>query len=240
MAIRTIAQALKGRDSACPEAVGPKREPRPVGALRFLHKQCHHSLTTLLTFAPAVNRTALRVARTGEQAVEPPVEHPPEGYIMTPTEAQAEEFANESENARFIAYDIETPYSTAEDSAEEAEGAQTIKSIQFSLSPKTGIFFPWREPFLDIARRCLGTTRPKLSWNGWRFDDPIIRANGISINGESHDLMWSWHHLQPDLPRGLQFVAAQCGWPFAWKHLAVANPQFYGIVDVDVLQFLVN
>lgn len=52
--------------------------------------------------------------------------------------------------------------------------------------------------------------------------------------------MWAWHHLQPDLPRGLQFAAAQMGWPWPWKHLAVASPAFYGIVDVDVLQWMVS
>jgi uracil-DNA glycosylase family 4 len=184
-------------------------------------------------------KMAVRVAREGAQAVEPPVEHPPAGYIMTPTEAIALEFEREAREARYIAYDIETPYSTTEDSAEEAEGEHAIKSIQFSASPNSGIFFPWREPFIEISRRILAGDRAKLGWNNWRFDDPVLRANGVVIGGQAHDLMWAWHHNQPDLPRGLQFAAAQQGWPWPWKHLAMASPQFYGIVDVDVLSWMV-
>lgn len=140
-----------------------------------------------------------------------------------------------------MAYDIETPYSTDEESAEEAEGEQPIRSIQFSLAPGTGIYLPWREPFVDVAKRILRLPNPKLSWNGWRFDDPVLKANGCEIAGERHDLMWAFHHTQPDLSdpgMGLQFAAGQMGWPWPWKHLDRANPQFYGIVDVDVLQWM--
>lgn len=185
-------------------------------------------------------RLAIQVAKEGRQPPVPPFDNPPEGYILYPTERVAEEFALESEKARYVAYDIETPYSTAEDSAEEAEGEQRIKSIQFSLAPGTGIFLPWREPFIPIAYRILNGNRPKLGWNCWRFDDPVLHANGAHIGGEAHDLMWAWHHLHPDLPRGLQFASAQQGWPWPWKHLSGAHEEFYGIVDVDVLQFMVN
>lgn len=183
-------------------------------------------------------RLAVTVAAERRQPIAPPVDQPPEGYILYPTEDQANAYLNQS--ARYIAYDIETPYSTTEDSAEEAEGVHTIKSIQFSLQAGGGIFLPWREPFKAIAARTLANSLPKLGWNNWRFDDPVLRANGLNINGESHDLMWAWHHLQPDLPRGLQFAAAQQGWPWPWKHLDAAKPQFYGIVDVDVLQWMVR
>jgi len=192
-------------------------------------------------------KLAMVVAKEGRQAVMPPVDSPPPGYVLYPTEEQALEFAMEVQKHttdniehRYLAYDIETPWSTSEESAEEAEGTQTIKSIQFSLGPESGIFMPWREPFLGIARRCLGTRLPKIGFNNYRFDDDIIRANGVSIDGEIHDVMWMHHHLQPDLPRGLQFVAAQNGWPWPWKHLANSAPEFYGVVDVAVLQFLVN
>jgi uracil-DNA glycosylase len=185
-------------------------------------------------------KLAVAAVKGGMQPMVALADDPPPGYILHPTEAQAEEFARDSEKARYIAYDIETPYSTEEDSAEEAEGEQRIESIQFSTTAGGGIFFPWRSPFDEIARRILHGNNSKLGWNNWRFDDPVLLANGAHIGGESHDLMWAWHHLQPDLPRGLQFAAAQNNWPFAWKHLSASAPEFYGIVDVDVLQFLVR
>jgi uracil-DNA glycosylase family 4 len=185
-------------------------------------------------------RLAITVAREKRQPVIPPVDAPPPGYILYPTEEVANVFAEQCIGARYIAYDIETPYSTTEDSAEEAEGEQVIKSCQFSVAKESGIFLPWRSPFIDIARRILGSGVAKLGWNVWRFDNPILESQGCAIGGEVHDLMWAWHHLQPDLPRGLQFAAAQSGWPWPWKHLSDSNPQFYGIVDVDVLHYLVG
>jgi uracil-DNA glycosylase family 4 len=184
-------------------------------------------------------RLATAVAREGRQPITPPVDNPPRGYILAPTEEQAEEFAREAQEAHYVAYDIETPYSNDEDSAEEAEGEQRIKSIQFSLSVGSGIFFPWRVPYVEIAKRILSGVQDKLGWNNWRFDDLVLSANNASVDGNRHDLMWAHHHAQPDLPRGLQFAAGQMGWPWPWKHLDKANAAFYGIVDVDVLQWMV-
>lgn len=185
-------------------------------------------------------KLALAVVNGDAQAITPDPDNPPSGYIMYPTEEVALAYEKRATNAAFVAYDIETPYSNNEFEAEEAEGEQIIKSIQFSLEPHSGIFLPWRDPFIAISKRILANGQPKLSWNGWKFDDPTLAAVGAPIRGESHDLMWAWHHLQPDLPRGLQFAAAQLGViDFPWKHLDAAKPQFYGIVDVDVLQRMV-
>lgn len=190
-------------------------------------------------------RLAVQVAREERQPTLPPVDMPPPGYLLRPTELEADLFARSIEHGDFnsVAYDIETAYSTAEDSAEEIEenaGVGAILSIQFSTGPDSGIYLPWREPFIGIARRILASGTRKLSWNGWKFDDPLLRAAGCAIGGESHDLMWAWHHLQPDLPRGLQFVAGQLGWPWPWKHLDAQNPAFYGITDVAILQWMLN
>lgn len=187
-------------------------------------------------------KLAVTVAKEGRQAIVPDPDKPPVGYVLSPNGARALEFEQAAIGHKgFIAYDIETPYSGQEETAEEAEGEQAIKSIQFSLGQGTGIYFPWRDPYIGVAKRILALPNPKLSWNGWHFDDPILASNGAQINGERHDLMWAWHHLQPDLwdpGMGLQFVAAQLGWPWPWKHLDHASPQFYGIVDVDVLHWM--
>lgn len=185
-------------------------------------------------------RWAMKVAATGEQPQQPDVAHPKPGYCLYPTEQQALDFEKEAADAKYLAYDIETPYSDAEDEAEEASGTQAILSIQFATKRDSGIYFPWRAPYIECAKRVLRQDVPKLGWNNWRFDDPVLRANGCNIRGTNHDLMWAWHHLQPDLPRGLQFAAGQQGWPWPWKHLDAASPEFYGIVDVEVLQWMVT
>jgi len=181
---------------------------------------------------------AVRAARNGLRPTEPPLYNPPAGYILHPTEFQAGTFADECEKHDGpIAYDIETAYSVDEETAEEEEGA--ITSIQFSIAKGTGIYLPYREPYIQLAGRILSNSKPKLNWNGWRFDNPVLRGNGLDIKGDNLDMMWLWHQLQPDLPRGLQFAAGQMGWPWPWKHLSDANKEFYGIVDVDVLQTLI-
>lgn len=193
-------------------------------------------------------RLALLVAREGRKPHQFDWEHPPAGYIVRPTEEEANEFAREAErHSAYVAYDIETMYSTDEEDAEERPDA--IRSIQFSLRPASGIYMPWRARYIDAAKRVLASNRDKINWNGWRFDDPLLKQNGCVIGGRVIDLMWAWHHYQPDLPRGLQFACAMQGpniyspthsWPAPWKHLDAAAPAFYGIMDTDCLQWLVS
>lgn len=193
-------------------------------------------------------RLAALVAREGRQAVVPDPDNPPAGYITHPTENQAEMFADAADVADWVLYDIETYYSNAEEEAEEHD-SKDIKSIQFALTTDSGIYMPWREPYIRIAKRVMANRQRKAGFNNWRFDDPALRAVGVDISGEIVDCMWMAHFAQPDLPRGLQFTVAHQGpnltqpthsWKWPWKHLDAAHPAFYGIVDVDSLAWLLT
>lgn len=167
----------------------------------------------------------------------PPV---PPGYVLHPTERDAWVFLEQARDAKLIAYDIETPRSavTTEDDTDELAEVD-ILSIQFSLAPGTGIFMPWREPFIDVARRVLALPNAKAGCNNWRFDDPLLVAHGCPPAGHRHDVRWAWHHLQPDMKASLQFVASFYQEPdfnFPWKHLHDVNGPLYGILDVDAVQ----
>lgn len=186
-------------------------------------------------------------------------------YTLSPTIPQAEEFARRVRECPgvLLAFDIETDYSltedefdlhtrepqenqdpedlpaqdpTAQDLQKIAEGK--ILSIQFSLSPGTAIFLPWVGRFAEIAREILQMRNPKVGHNAYRFDVPKLREAGISVAPPIMDSMWMFHHLQPDLSGhyNLQSVGSFYGMDVAWKHLATTNPEFYGCVDVDVLQ----
>lgn len=196
----------------------------------------------------SVMMRCLRLALTYPDAIVPQPDQPGVGYCLHPTEAQANLFLEGIKYSEWLAYDIETFYSTEEAEAEEHDN-KDIRSIQFSLGPDSGVYFPWRDPFIPIAKAILASGVRKAGWNNWRFDDPVLRAHGCTINGEVHDLMWAWHHSQPDLPRSLQFAAAMQGpnitqpthrWLYPWKNLDAQSPEFYGIVDVDVLQWMLN
>ncbi len=168
----------------------------------------------------------------------PPI---PPGYIMYPGEDEAWAYFHKAkDNARLLTtYDIETPRSAVTDEDETDElGEHDIISIQFSLGMGEGIFMPWQQPYIEVAKAILALPNEKANHNGWRFDDPLLRAHGCQINGRVHDIRWAWHHLQPELYGRLQSVASFYGWLFPWKHLHEAMPEFYGICDVDALQWI--
>lgn len=135
-----------------------------------------------------------------------------------------------------LAYDIETVDSAYSDEDERDDDYSQITQIQFSLRPHEGIAFPWKESFITIAKKLLALPIRKAGHNIWNFDNPRLLAAGCVINGQSEDTMWLWHHMQPDLPAGLQFVASFFGMDFPWKHLADQDLAWYGCADVDAVQ----
>lgn len=122
---------------------------------------------------------------------------------------------------------------------EELGTGKNIVMCQFSLRPGTGIAFPWIEPYISIAKKILAAPNDKLGFNSYHFDDPKLEENGCVINGKRFDVMWYFHHVQPDLPRGLQNVASFYVPIFGpWKHQASENLANYGCKDVDILQHI--
>lgn len=161
-------------------------------------------------------------------------------YKTSPTIGDAISFLNtiKFNPSLLIAYDIETKESIGKEEDELEEYGKEITQIQFSIAKNTGIAFPWQEPFISISRSILATNNPKVGWNNWDFDDPILRDKGMEINGRIDDGMWMWHHWQADMPRGLQFVSSFYNFPYPWKHLAGLNLSFYGVADVDSLHYI--
>lgn len=136
-----------------------------------------------------------------------------------------------------LTYDIETPNSRdmAEDERDD-DPSYEIESIQFSLAPYEGIFFPHRDEYVEIAKEILALGNRKAGWNNFRYDDPRLRYNGYVISGLVEDFMIKWHAYQPDLPQNLQFAGSWLGMDFPWKHLSGSEPQMYGCADVDAPQ----
>ena len=150
-----------------------------------------------------------------------------------------------------ICYDIETPWSHSHEEDDDPESVDTaINTIQFSLGAYRGMELPWAGRFIDIARDILAAPNPKLGCNNWQYDEPRLRANGLSINGDHHDLRWAFHCLYPDLPTNLQFICSFLSTqmrvqsvngydPVAtaerpWKHTAQMQGSEYGCRDVDM------
>jgi uracil-DNA glycosylase family 4 len=139
-----------------------------------------------------------------------------------------------------ISYDIETD-ELERDATDESEafGGRfgNITQIQFSWKPRQAVVCDWREPYIQFAKDIMALPNPKWGWNTWGYDDPRLEHYGIKINGESHDLMWGWHHLQPDIPRNLQFATSFYAPEMSpWKHTSGADLRQYGGADVDSVQ----
>lgn len=175
---------------------------------------------------------AVQIARHGHTIL-------PTQYQEHPSLDDARAFLGRAraEQGRLLTYDIETPNSRklAEDEREN-DPSYEILSVQFSLSPQTGIFLPWVPGFTEIARAILALPNPKLGANVWAYDNPRLRAQGCEIAGRVDDLQWAFHHLQSDLRCGLQTVVSFYGGDAPWKHIKNAFPEFYGIADVDYPQ----
>jgi uracil-DNA glycosylase family 4 len=109
-----------------------------------------------------------------------------------------------------------------------------ITQVQFSTAPDEAIVVKWDPTYIPFIKAVFALGHKKYGFNNRAFDDPLLRHAGVVFGGPpTHDLMWMWHHLQPDLPRGLQFVssffAPECE---PWKHLAQEDEGFYGGCDV--------
>ena len=142
-----------------------------------------------------------------------------------------------------IAYDIETAESMGKSEQEYDNLTSTeITQIQFAVNKYQAIIFPRLEgEYTKIAQHILKLPNPKMGFNNWNFDDPIIEQSvGIIDPKTTHDLMWMFHHWQPKLPRGLQAVASLAGFPFPWKHLFGSDMEVYGGADVCSLHFILE
>lgn len=169
----------------------------------------------------------------GQHYILDPLQHGG-AYQTLPSVDEAWRWFNEIDPNRSIYADIETPRSRREDEDDRNSFAdRDINLVQFTQRRGEGIALPWRDDFIEVARRIFATDCRKVGHNWMGFDLPVLAANDVVVNGEQDDTMLQFHHYHPDLPQNLQAVAQFCGFPFAWKHLADSEPELYGCLDVD-------
>lgn len=156
-------------------------------------------------------------------------------YVVNPSVDDARAYLREilAHPEWTISFDIENPKTQAEDEQELKYESAPIIQIQFSHKPNWGIALPWTGAYIDVAKQILATENVKVGHNVWQYDIPILREHDAPVNGQVHDTQWLWHSLQPDLPRGLQFMTSFYAPNMKpWKHTA-ANLAEYGCADVD-------
>lgn len=137
-----------------------------------------------------------------------------------------------------ISSDIETPDKA--DGQDEGELSVEDRSfiilrVNVACHPDEGVTVPFEEPYISELKRLHQSPGPIYGWHYWGYDFDRCVASGLLYEQDFqkiYDVMWWWHKLQSDLPRGLGFVA-----PFysqgvgAWKHLAQTEPGKYAAID---------
>jgi len=201
----------------------------------FLLPRRGQKSTSSLT--PAVIRDlqlALHIAKHG-------FERTPQDYLEDPSPMAAMRYAEEYEQALAedptvgLSCDIETPYKlTVKDEEKFDTLDTTITRISFCFKAGYAISVPWSGEYMPFIRRMLGSSGRKWWFNGYTFDIPIVREAGVEVNGIQEDVMWAWHMLMPDLPRGLESVTSYFAPDITpWKHESVSRPAYYSCVDAD-------
>lgn len=134
-------------------------------------------------------------------------------YVLNPTDADIRDFLDSvrSRPEQPVAYDLETAAILGVAKPGTAEGDAIIQ-IQFSTRVGAAIVLDWPRR-LDAAIAILSTSNPKWGWNDRLFDRPLLHRNGVPINGETHDLMYVWQHLQPSYGSGRDDSNADKGVP---------------------------
>lgn len=164
-------------------------------------------------------------------------------YTLHPSRDEALDFLHyvERNPSLPLAEDIETHESLSldEDAREQFQDTQ-VRLMQFAIrNADNGIRAIALPPDLfDIAHRLLHTPNIKYGHNWNLFDHKVLRAASrregwrYEPTGPVYDTLDMFHHWQPELPAHLQAACSFVQFPFAWKHFAGTDIEFYGCVDV--------
>jgi uracil-DNA glycosylase family 4 len=135
-----------------------------------------------------------------------------------------------------VSVDVETPDKAGgRDEGEITTEDRSFQILRVNLAINTdeGLTVPFIGPYLDELRRLFASPGSLWFWNR-EYDFVRLISAGVLTEADSVrcvDLMWLWHFLQSDVPRGLGFVAPFYSSYGPWKHLAAAEPAQYGAID---------
>lgn len=90
---------------------------------------------------------------------------------------------------------------------------------------------PWDGAAAAVVRDTLGTDRIKVGHNCVSFDIPRLEAVGVPVAGPVFCTLLAAQMLQPDLPKGLNYVASLYLDTPRWKHKSDSHPAMYNAWD---------
>ena len=90
----------------------------------------------------------------------------------------------------------------------------------------------WDNSAKQTSIEVLGSSRVKVAHN-ISFDYPRLEAAGVAIKQPIADTMLMAAMLQPDMPKGLEFVASMYLDGERWKHESAEKPAYYNARDAS-------
>ncbi len=145
--------------------------------------------------------------------------------------------ARQQDSAAYpISSDVETPDKAG--GKDEGEITAEHKSFQIlrvnvACHPDEGVTVPFAEGYIQELARLHQSPGQIFEFN--REYDFVRQVHAGMLCEEDSakviDLMWLWHLLQSDVPRGLGFVAPFYSTSGPWKHLARSEPARYAAID---------
>lgn len=115
-----------------------------------------------------------------------------------------------------------------------------ILRVNGGNDPTLGWTVPYRQPFIGEIERLLAGIAARRGivwlWNKYADWEHLRQAGHTLAEIMAIDLMWLWHYLQSDLPRGLGFVAPMASDFGPWKHWAKQKEKEGPYAAADGLQ----
>jgi uracil-DNA glycosylase family 4 len=113
-------------------------------------------------------------------------------YNLSPAKADLLDYLArlDSDRSLAVAYDLETK------AILKLLPPDEIIQVQFSSGVGEALVVPFDEAHRWFIDAVFATPNMKLGWNSRGFDTPLLKRNGIVINGENHDAMLMWAHSQ--------------------------------------------
>ncbi len=199
----------------------------------FLQRGAHNLIGTVLWDLQQAEKAITHGQPTSDHSliVDPPVDWFHQWVSNVIAMRQQDPFAYP------ISSDIETPDKAGgkdEGEITAEDRSFIILRVNVSCHPDEGVTVPFVGPYIDELIRLHQSPGPVWGWNYIGYDFERTVASGLLREADFPkviDLMWLWHKLQSDLPRGLGFAAPFYSNYGPWKHTADSDPAGYGAVD---------